>query len=228
MFDAAARYVVLAGNEHTPLSEVALSVEAGTWIVCEVSSFALEDVHEFRCDVAVLLNVEPDHLDRHADFEAYRAAKLRIFERAARRSCPPGRGWKGWSSAPATRFRPSRFFPAGTTARTRRRRWRRRARRASSDGAIARGARDVRRRAAPARDGAGAAWRPLRQRLQGDERRRRRARARDIRGRAGARHPRRIVQGRGLRPARGRGRAERPLRPFDRRRGGAARRADRR
>jgi UDP-N-acetylmuramoylalanine--D-glutamate ligase len=45
-----------------------------------VSSFQLEDVHEFRPQIAVLLNLEPDHLDRHGTFEAYRAAKLRIFE----------------------------------------------------------------------------------------------------------------------------------------------------
>ena len=95
MFDAAGRSAVLAGNEHTPLSEVALSVEPGTWIVCEVSSFALEDVHEFRCDIAVLLNVEPDHLDRHADFESYRAAKLRIFERAGTMIVPAGSGLDG-------------------------------------------------------------------------------------------------------------------------------------
>jgi UDP-N-acetylmuramoylalanine--D-glutamate ligase len=86
---------VLAGNEHTPLSEVALSVDAGTWIVCEVSSFVLEDVHDFSCEVAVLLNVAPDHLDRHADFEAYRAAKLRILERANTKIVPRGSGLEG-------------------------------------------------------------------------------------------------------------------------------------
>ena len=49
-------------------------------IVCELSSFQLEDIETFRPWVAVLLNLEPDHLDRHGDFDAYRAAKLRIFE----------------------------------------------------------------------------------------------------------------------------------------------------
>jgi UDP-N-acetylmuramoylalanine--D-glutamate ligase len=73
---------VLAGNEHVPLSEVALTVDAGTWIVCELSSFQLEDVETLACEIAVILNVEPDHLDRHGTFEDYRAAKLRIFERA--------------------------------------------------------------------------------------------------------------------------------------------------
>jgi UDP-N-acetylmuramoylalanine--D-glutamate ligase len=95
MFAAGGRDAVLAGNEHTPLSEVALSVEPGTWIVCELSSFQLEDVHELRCDVAVLLNLEPDHLDRHSDFEAYRAAKLRIFERAGAKVVPRGSGLNG-------------------------------------------------------------------------------------------------------------------------------------
>ena len=82
MFAAAGVDAVLAGNEHVPLSEVALTVEEGAWIVCELSSFQLEDVETFSCDIALLLNVQPDHLDRHGSFEAYRAAKLRIFERA--------------------------------------------------------------------------------------------------------------------------------------------------
>jgi UDP-N-acetylmuramoylalanine--D-glutamate ligase len=82
IFDAAAVGAVLAGNEHVPLSEVALTVEPGTWVVCELSSFQLEDVETFACDIALLLNLEPDHLDRHGTVEDYRAAKLRIFERA--------------------------------------------------------------------------------------------------------------------------------------------------
>jgi len=95
MFAAAGREGVLSGNEHRPLSEVALQVAAGTWIVCDPSSFQLEDVHELRCDVAVLLNLEPDHLDRHSDFESYRAAKLRIFERAGTKIVPRGSGLDG-------------------------------------------------------------------------------------------------------------------------------------
>ena len=49
--------------------------------MCELSSFQLEGVEHFRADVAVLLNVTPDHLDRHGSFEPYAAAKLRVFER---------------------------------------------------------------------------------------------------------------------------------------------------
>src|SRR6202020_2840760 len=47
----------------------------------EVSSFQLETVEEFHPWIAVILNIAPDHLDRHGSFEAYVAAKERIFER---------------------------------------------------------------------------------------------------------------------------------------------------
>src|SRR5262245_9180314 len=60
MFEAAERPFVLAGNEHRPLTAVVDELEPGTWVVCELSSFALEDVHELACDIAVLLNIEPD------------------------------------------------------------------------------------------------------------------------------------------------------------------------
>jgi UDP-N-acetylmuramoylalanine--D-glutamate ligase len=95
MFAAAGVPAALAGNEHVPLSEVALTVDAGAWIVCELSSFQLEDVETLACDVAVLLNLEPDHLDRHGTFEAYRDAKLRIFERARVKIVPRGLGLDG-------------------------------------------------------------------------------------------------------------------------------------
>jgi UDP-N-acetylmuramoylalanine--D-glutamate ligase len=64
-------------------------------VVCELSSFQLEDVHELACDVAVLLNLEPDHLDRYASFAEYRDAKLRIFERARAKVVPRGSGLDG-------------------------------------------------------------------------------------------------------------------------------------
>jgi UDP-N-acetylmuramoylalanine--D-glutamate ligase len=72
-----------AGNVGTALSELVGVVPADEWIVCELSSFQLEDVERFRPRIAVLLNLEPDHLDRHGSFERYRAAKLRIFENQA-------------------------------------------------------------------------------------------------------------------------------------------------
>jgi len=78
MFRAAGREVAVAGNVGRALSAVEAPVDA--WVVCELSSFQLEDIHDFRPRVAVLVNLEPDHLDRHGTFEAYRDAKLRIFE----------------------------------------------------------------------------------------------------------------------------------------------------
>jgi UDP-N-acetylmuramoylalanine--D-glutamate ligase len=93
IFRAADRPVVVAGNVGRPLSAVEASDDA--WIVCELSSFQLEDVHELELEVAVLLNLEPDHLDRHGTFERYRAAKLRVFERARHKVVPRGLGLEG-------------------------------------------------------------------------------------------------------------------------------------
>jgi UDP-N-acetylmuramoylalanine--D-glutamate ligase len=70
----------VAGNVGRALCELDGEVAAGEWVVCELSSFQLEDIEEFRPHIAVLLNLEPDHLDRHGSFGAYRDAKLRIFE----------------------------------------------------------------------------------------------------------------------------------------------------
>jgi UDP-N-acetylmuramoylalanine--D-glutamate ligase len=84
-----------AGNVGRALTELDGEVEPGALVVCELSSFQLEDVHELACEVAVLLNLEPDHLDRHGSFEAYRDAKLRIFERARVKIVPRGSGLEG-------------------------------------------------------------------------------------------------------------------------------------
>jgi UDP-N-acetylmuramoylalanine--D-glutamate ligase len=70
----------VAGNVGRALCELDGQVNPGEVVVCEVSSFQLEDIHEFEPRVGVLLNLEPDHLDRHGSFEAYADAKLRIFE----------------------------------------------------------------------------------------------------------------------------------------------------
>jgi UDP-N-acetylmuramoylalanine--D-glutamate ligase len=70
----------VAGNVGRALCDLDGRVASGEWIVCELSSFQLEDIDQFRAPIAVLLNLEPDHLDRHSSFEAYRDAKLRIFE----------------------------------------------------------------------------------------------------------------------------------------------------
>ena len=92
---AAGRHAEVAGNVGRALTDAALVAAEGSWIVCELSSFQLEDVHTLACDVAVLLNLEPDHLDRHGTLDAYRAAKLRIFERARVKVVPRGFGIDG-------------------------------------------------------------------------------------------------------------------------------------
>ena len=73
----------VAGNVGRALSELDGEVDPDQLVVVELSSFQLEDVHEFRPRIAVLHNLEPDHLDRHGSFDAYQAAKLRIFENQA-------------------------------------------------------------------------------------------------------------------------------------------------
>jgi len=84
------RNVEVAGNVGRALTDAAEVATEDSWIVCELSSFQLEDVHTLACDIAVLLNLEPDHIDRHGSFEAYRDAKLRIFERARTKVVPGG------------------------------------------------------------------------------------------------------------------------------------------
>ena len=71
--------VVVAGNVGTPLSSLVGAADPEATVVCECSSFQLEDAEAFAPEVAVLLNVTPDHLDRHGTLDAYREAKLRIF-----------------------------------------------------------------------------------------------------------------------------------------------------
>lgn len=80
IFRAAGKDVAVAGNVGRPLSGLDGALGEGAWIVCELSSFQLEDIDAFRPHIAVLLNLAPDHLDRHETLDDYRAAKLRIFE----------------------------------------------------------------------------------------------------------------------------------------------------
>ncbi len=80
IFRAAERKVEVAGNVGRAICDLDGELDPEAWIVCELSSFQLEDIERLRLQVAVLLNVEPDHLDRHGSLEAYRLAKLRIFE----------------------------------------------------------------------------------------------------------------------------------------------------
>ena len=186
----------------------------------------------FRPRIAVLLNLEPDHLDRYGTFEWYADTKLRIFEQQTEDDTaivPRGFGPIPGARAPGRvlrttiRFPPSPRSPACTTARTPPRRPPPRARPASRTTRSRR--RSTAFRGVPHRieDVRELARRPLRQRLEGDERRRGAARDRGAPRLAAARHPRRPRQERELRAAGGGARAGRP-RVSDRRR----RRRDRR
>jgi len=71
---------LVGGNIGTPAISLAERAKPETVIVLEVSSFQLETIQTFRPKVAVVLNVTPDHLDRHRTFKIYADAKARIFE----------------------------------------------------------------------------------------------------------------------------------------------------
>jgi UDP-N-acetylmuramoylalanine--D-glutamate ligase len=71
----------VAGNVGTPLTSLVGELDPSAVVVCELSSFQLEDTAEFAPEGAVLLNIAPDHLDRHGTFDAYLAAKLQVFAR---------------------------------------------------------------------------------------------------------------------------------------------------
>jgi UDP-N-acetylmuramoylalanine--D-glutamate ligase len=70
----------VGGNIGTPAISLVEQATPETVVVLEVSSFQLETIQTFRPKVAVVLNITPDHLDRHRTFEAYTNAKARIFE----------------------------------------------------------------------------------------------------------------------------------------------------
>jgi UDP-N-acetylmuramoylalanine--D-glutamate ligase len=79
IFSAAGLKTLVAGNIGLPVIEVVDQSAPGSWSVLEVSSFQLETTESFHPHVAVILNITPDHLDRHGTFENYVAMKERIF-----------------------------------------------------------------------------------------------------------------------------------------------------
>ncbi len=74
------RQTLVGGNIGTPAITFVEHSSAETWVVLEISSFQLESISSFRPHIAAILNVTPDHLDRHGSMENYIAAKRRIFE----------------------------------------------------------------------------------------------------------------------------------------------------
>jgi UDP-N-acetylmuramoylalanine--D-glutamate ligase len=71
---------LVGGNIGTPLLSLVESSSDSSVTIAEISSFQLETIEAFRPEIGVLLNLTPDHLDRHASFEEYAAAKMRLFE----------------------------------------------------------------------------------------------------------------------------------------------------
>ncbi|MCB1231732.1 MAG: UDP-N-acetylmuramoyl-L-alanine--D-glutamate ligase [Verrucomicrobiae bacterium] len=80
VLEAGGLHTVASGNYGLAFSEVIRSGEKFDVITLEISSFQLETITTFRPKVAVWMNFAPDHLDRYASIDDYRAAKLRIFE----------------------------------------------------------------------------------------------------------------------------------------------------
>ncbi len=78
---------LVGGNIGVPVIELVEQSNDNTWSVVEVSSFQLESTIEFHPKIAVILNITPDHLDRHATFENYARAKERIFAAMDEHDC---------------------------------------------------------------------------------------------------------------------------------------------
>ena len=81
LFSAAGRPVRILGNIGTAVTSALGDLSPEDELVVEVSSFQLEDVHEFRPAAGVFLNLTPDHLDRHGSMERYLACKANLFAR---------------------------------------------------------------------------------------------------------------------------------------------------
>lgn len=80
-FRAAGQVAVPCGNYGVPVCQAAMESPGAEWLVVEASSFQLETCTKIHPEVAVLLNLQPNHLDRHGTLEAYARLKARLFAR---------------------------------------------------------------------------------------------------------------------------------------------------
>lgn len=80
MFEAAGKKVFVGGNIGRPIGEYLLSTDYYEAIILELSSFQLDLCGDFMPEVGILLNITPDHLDRHYSLEDYATAKMRLFQ----------------------------------------------------------------------------------------------------------------------------------------------------
>jgi len=79
LFKDVGRKVIIGGNIGIPLISEIKKLSSNDLVVAEVSSFQLETINTFKPRVAIILNITPDHLDRHGSMEGYRIAKAKIF-----------------------------------------------------------------------------------------------------------------------------------------------------
>ena len=106
----------VGGNIGLPVIDLVAQSTPETVNVLEVSSFQLETVEEFHPRVAVILNITPDHLDRHGSFEKYVAAKERIFERQDAKDALVLNGEDRVAQMGAARAKSEVFWFSGTKA----------------------------------------------------------------------------------------------------------------
>jgi UDP-N-acetylmuramoylalanine--D-glutamate ligase len=106
----------VGGNIGLPVIDLVAKSTPETVNVLEVSSFQLETIEEFHPRIAVILNITPDHLDRHGSFEKYVAAKERIFERQGPGDALVLNGDDRVTQMCATRAKSEVFWFSGTKA----------------------------------------------------------------------------------------------------------------
>ncbi len=80
IFKAAARKTYVVGNIGVAVISKALSAEDDSWLITETSSFQLETIRDFCPQISAILNLTPDHMDRHKTMQNYIDAKARVFE----------------------------------------------------------------------------------------------------------------------------------------------------
>lgn len=128
---ASGHKVLVGGNIGTPAISFVANATDDTWVVLEISSFQLETIQAFHPAITVVLNVTPDHLDRHYTFENYVAAKARILENQTEDDFavlnadnPPSAAMAAKARAPVFRFSRLREVERGAFTRTERIIWR--------------------------------------------------------------------------------------------------------
>ncbi len=87
IFSACGKKVCVGGNIGTPLTSLVNEANDSEWVVVEVSSYQLETTPSLSPKIAVLLNVTPDHLDRHASFDEYLDTKMKLLYMASESGC---------------------------------------------------------------------------------------------------------------------------------------------